>query len=99
MPEYTISTADGDAWPALGAGLAAVLQPRSRQCEILQDDALLRLRTEGTDVEASWELAGTWYVYVEGAPSLEAADQMVNEMAAQLGEATGKQAVHHRITD
>ncbi|MFE1289104.1 hypothetical protein [Streptomyces sp. NPDC058751] len=50
-------------------------------------------------MEASWELAGNWYVHAEGAPSSEAADQMVNEMAGRLGEATGKQAVHHRITD
>ncbi|MGW2782736.1 hypothetical protein ACWC3X_16065 [Streptomyces populi] len=99
MPEYTISTADGDDWPPLGVSRAEALRPRSRQCEILQDDALLRFRTGSTTVEASWELAGTWYVHVDGAPSLEAADRMVNEMADRLGEATGKQAVHHRVTD
>ncbi|MGW7259282.1 hypothetical protein [Streptomyces sp. NPDC054834] len=99
MPEYTISTAEGDDWPALRVSLATALQPRSFQCEIVQDDHLLTLRTGGTTIQASWELAGTWYVDVDGAPSLETADHIAAEIALQLGEATGKRAVHYRITD
>ncbi|MFF4259281.1 hypothetical protein ACFY1L_49765 [Streptomyces sp. NPDC001663] len=56
-------------------------------------------RTGRTTVSASWELLGTWYVDVEDAPTPEAADQLVCDMARQLAEATGRQALHYRITD
>ncbi|MDN3024964.1 hypothetical protein [Streptomyces sp. S.PB5] len=99
MPEYTISTADGDDWPALGVSLAAVLRPRSFECEVVEDSEVLTFRTGAATVSASWELLGTWYVDVEDVPSLETADLIVAEMARQLAEATGRQAVQHRITD
>jgi hypothetical protein len=99
MPEYTISTADGDDWPALGVGLAAALQPRSFECEILEDSDVLTFRTGTATVSASWELLGTWYVNVENAPSPETADLIVAEMARQLAQATRQQAIHYRITD
>ncbi|GAA3831599.1 hypothetical protein GCM10022206_82560 [Streptomyces chiangmaiensis] len=50
-------------------------------------------------VAASLELAGTWYVYVDGAASLEAADSIVAEMAQQLGRTTGETPNYHGITD
>ncbi|MET7696895.1 hypothetical protein [Streptomyces sp. NPDC005485] len=99
MPEYTISTADGSDWPALGTNLSAVLLPRSFECEILRDSEMLTFRTSTATVSASWELLGTWYVHVEDAVSSEVADEHVAEMASQLGQATGQQAVHYRITD
>ncbi|MEU6256933.1 hypothetical protein [Streptomyces sp. NPDC047043] len=99
MPEYTISTADGDDWPTLGTNLAAVLQPRSFECEILEDSDVLTFRSGTATVCASWELLGTWYVDVEDAPSSEAADRLVAEMARQLAQATGQQAIHCRVTD
>lgn len=98
MPEYTISTADGDDWPSLSASLSAVLLPRSFDCQILQDSDVLTFRTGTATVSASWELLGTWYVHVEEAPSPATADVLVTEMARQLGEAMGQEAVHYRIT-
>jgi len=99
MPEYTISTEDGEDWPALGNSLAAVLQPGSFECEIMEDTDVLTFRTGPATVSASWELLGTWYVDVEDAPSPETADLIVADMAHRLAEATGRQAIHHRITD
>ncbi|CCK24560.1 hypothetical protein BN159_0181 [Streptomyces davaonensis JCM 4913] len=99
MPEYTISTADGNDWPTLGTNLAAVLKPRSFECEILENTDVLTFRSGATTVSASWELLGTWYVDIEDAPSPETADRLVDEMARQLGEATGQQAIHYRVTD
>ncbi|MFD5272085.1 hypothetical protein [Streptomyces sp. NPDC058335] len=49
-------------------------------------------------ISVSWELAGTWAVRVEGAASLETADLIVEEMARQLGEATGETALWHRVS-
>ncbi|MFD0318891.1 hypothetical protein [Streptomyces flavalbus] len=99
MPDYTIPTADGDDWPPLPVGPAAALQPTSLPCEVLEEDGDLAFRVGGATVSASWELAGTWYVTVEDAASSAAADALVAEMASRLGEAAGKRAVHHRISD
>ncbi|MGW7822740.1 hypothetical protein ACWGLF_32570 [Streptomyces puniciscabiei] len=100
MAEYTISTASGDDWPVLPRDdFEAVLQPRSFACDAVDSDVDHCFRTGNATVSASWELAGTWYVHVDGAPSLAAADAIVTEMAEQLGEATGKKANYYRITD
>ncbi|MEW2246837.1 hypothetical protein AB0907_05780 [Streptomyces sp. NPDC006975] len=100
MAEYTISTASGDDWPVLPRDdFEAVLQPRSFACDAVDADGDHSFRTGDTAVSASWELAGTWYVYVDGAPSLNVADAIVAEMAQQLGEASGKTANYYRITD
>ncbi|MEU1408120.1 hypothetical protein ABZ471_38375 [Streptomyces sp. NPDC005728] len=100
MAEYTISTASGDDWPVLPRDdFPAVLQPRSFACNAIEGDGDHSFRTGNTTVSASWELAGTWYVHVDGAPSLDAADAIVAEMALQLGDATGMTANYYRITD
>lgn len=86
-------------WPAFPhSDCATVLQPRSLVCEPAEEDGDHSFRAGTATVSASWELPGTWAVYVEGAASLEAADLIVAEMAQQLGEATGETACHYRIT-
>ncbi|MDQ0775847.1 hypothetical protein QF026_004313 [Streptomyces aurantiacus] len=100
MTEYMISTASGGDWPVVPRDdLPAVLQPRSFKCHATQGDGDHSFRTANATVSASWELAGTWYVYVDGAPALATADAIVAEMAQQLGEATGRTATYYRITD
>ncbi|MEU9858957.1 hypothetical protein [Streptomyces sp. NPDC047974] len=97
--EYTISTASGNDWPAMpGADYATLFQPRSLTCEPAEAEGDHCFRTGAALVSVSWELAGTWAVYVEGAVSLEAADLIVEEMAQQLSEATGETALHYRVT-
>lgn len=99
VAEYTISTASGNDWPALPQkDYASILQPRSLICEPAEEDGDHSFRAGTATVSASWELAGTWYVCVEGAATA-AADAIVAEMARQLGEATGEAARHYRITD
>ncbi|MDT0391479.1 hypothetical protein [Streptomyces dubilierae] len=100
MAEYAISTASGDDWPALPRDdFPSALQPRAFECHAIQGDGDHSFRTGSATVSASWELAGTWYVYVDGAPTLDAADAIVAGIAQQLGEATGKTATYCRITD
>jgi hypothetical protein len=100
VAEYTISTASGDDWPVLPRDdFPAVLQPRSFECHAIEGDGDHSFRTGNATVSASWELAGTWYVCVDGASVLDAADAIVAEMAQQLGDATGKTATYYRITD
>ncbi|MER7541024.1 hypothetical protein ABTX77_40690 [Streptomyces sp. NPDC097704] len=97
--EYTISTASGNDWPALpGIDFATLLRPRSLVCEPTEGEGDHSFRTGTVLVSASWELAGTWGVRVEGAASPEAADLIVEEMARQLGEAAGETALHYRVT-
>jgi hypothetical protein len=100
VAEYTITTASGDDWPVLPRDdFPAVLQPRSFECHAIEGDDDHSFRTGNATVSASWELAGTWYVYVDGAPALDTADAIVAEMAQQLGQATGKTATYYQITD
>ncbi|MBG7699517.1 hypothetical protein ABZT16_09650 [Streptomyces flaveolus] len=100
MAEFTLSTASGDDWPVLPrADFPAVLHPRSFECHAIEGESDHSFRTGDAMVSASWELAGTWYVSVDGAPDPDAADAIVAEMAQQLGEATGKTATWYRITD
>ncbi|MFJ6422650.1 hypothetical protein [Streptomyces hydrogenans] len=99
MAEYMIRTVSGDDWPVIRADLSTVIQPRSFDCEVIVDEDVLSFRTGGTTVTASWELLGTWYVEVEGAVSLDAADAIVAEMTQQLGEAAGQAADFFRVTD
>ncbi|MER8041750.1 hypothetical protein [Streptomyces sp. NPDC094032] len=95
---YTISTASGNDWPVLpGIDYATLLQPRSLACESAEEEGDHSFRTGTALVSVSWELAGTWAVSVEGAASPEAADLIVEEMARQLGEATGETALPHRV--
>ncbi|MEV6251260.1 hypothetical protein AB0M38_34585 [Streptomyces sp. NPDC051742] len=97
--EYTISTASGNDWPAMpGTDYATLFQPRSLLCEPVEAEGDHSFRTGATLVSVSWELAGTWAVYVEGAVSPEAADLIVEEMAQQLSEATGETALYYRVT-
>lgn len=97
--DYTISTASGNDWPALpGTDYATLFRPHSLDCESAEAEGDHSFRTGTALISVSWELAGTWAVYVEGADSLEAADLIVEEMARQLGEATGETALHHRVT-
>ncbi|MFF8831268.1 hypothetical protein [Streptomyces sp. NPDC015131] len=99
MIEYTISLVSGDDWPALPRGTyVSVLQPQSLSCERADGDGDHCFRTGATLVCASWELAGTWYVCIEGAPSFAAADPIVAQMAHQLGQAAGQPAGYHRIS-
>ncbi|MER5202430.1 hypothetical protein [Streptomyces sp. NPDC002825] len=96
--EYTISTSSGNDWPALpGVDYATLFQPRSRACEPAEAEGDHSFRTGTALISVSWELAGTWAVSVEGAASLESADLIVEEMARQLGEATGETALHYRV--
>ncbi|WP_225804388.1 hypothetical protein [Streptomyces sp. NK15101] len=96
--EHTISTASGNSWPALpGIDYATLFQPRSLVCGSAEAEGDHSFRTGTALISVSWELASTWAVYVEGAASLEAADLIVEEMARQLGEATGETALHYRI--
>ena len=96
--EYTISAASGNDWPALpGIDYATLLQPRSLVCESAEAEGDHSFRTGTALISVSWELAGTWAVYIEGAASLEAADLIVEEMARQIGEATGETAFHYRV--
>ncbi|MER6433771.1 hypothetical protein ABT272_39605 [Streptomyces sp900105245] len=100
MPEYTISTHDGSDWPDVPAGnLSTCLLPKSLECEIVDDDGLLVFRADKATVTVSWELAGTWYVDIEGSESSGSADLLAAEIAQRLGDATGAQAVHHKVTD
>ncbi|MEU8949365.1 hypothetical protein [Streptomyces sp. NPDC048489] len=100
MPEYTISTQSGSDWVALPAGnLSHHLLPKSLQCEIVDDTDVLTFRSGKAVASVSWELAGTWYVSVEGAESSGLADLIAAKVAQQLGDATGQQAVHHKVTD
>ncbi|MFE0964142.1 hypothetical protein [Streptomyces fungicidicus] len=100
MPEYTISTRSGADWPAIPAGdLSRHLAPESLHCEIEDDGDVLVLRNDEATVSVSQELAGTWYVDVEGSLSPESADSIASEIAQQLGEATGEQGVWYRVTD
>ncbi|MFE3270004.1 hypothetical protein [Streptomyces sp. NPDC059215] len=100
MPEYTISTQSGNDWPDLPAGdLSRHLLPKSLQCKIVNDSGALIFRTGQATVSVSWELAGTWYVDIEGPESSGFADLIAAEIAQQLGEATGEQAVHYKVTD
>ncbi|MEU2074856.1 hypothetical protein [Streptomyces sp. NPDC013489] len=96
--DYTISTASGNDWPALpGTDYATLFRPRSLVCESAEAEGDHSFRTGTALISVSWELAGTWAVHVEGAASMEAADLIVEEMARQLGEATGETALHHRV--
>ncbi|MFB7830815.1 hypothetical protein [Streptomyces sp. NPDC056056] len=96
--DYTISTASGNDWPALpGTDCATLFRPRSLVCESAEAEGDHSFRTGTALISVSWELATTWAVHVEGAASLEAADLIVEEMARQLGEATGETALHHRV--
>lgn len=98
MAEYTISTANGDDWPVVPrAAFQVVLPPRSIACDAVEGDGDHSFRTGNITVSASWELPGTWYVEVDGAPSLDTADAIVAEIARQLGEATGMAANLNRI--
>lgn len=100
MPEYTISTQSGSDWPDMPAGnLSSCLLPQSLECKIVDDSDVLVFRAGKATVSVSWELAGTWYVDIEGSESSGSADLIAAEIAQQLGEATGEQAVHHKITD
>ncbi|MEU4106175.1 hypothetical protein [Streptomyces tanashiensis] len=99
VAEYTIRTAGGNDWPALpGVDFATLFQPRSLVCEPADGEGDYSFRTGTALVSVSWELAGTWYVTVEGSASPEAADLIVAELAQQLGEASEKTAVHARVT-
>ncbi|MFH8739169.1 MULTISPECIES: hypothetical protein [unclassified Streptomyces] len=100
MPEYTISTQSGSDWPDMPAGgLSSYLLPKSLQCKILDDSDVLVFRAGKATVSVSWELAGTWYVDIEGCESSGSADLIAAEIAQQLGDATGEQAVHCKVTD
>ncbi|MFE0473162.1 hypothetical protein ACFW2V_16225 [Streptomyces sp. NPDC058947] len=96
MPEYTISAQSGIDWPAVPVGNLA---PKSLPCEIDEGSDGLVVRAGEATVRVSWELAGTWYVDVEGAESPASADSIAAEIARQLGDATGQQAVWYRVTD
>ncbi|MDA2811778.1 hypothetical protein O4J56_14140 [Nocardiopsis sp. RSe5-2] len=111
MPGYMITTADGSDWPVVHRrDFEAVLQPRSRECTVVEPGENEHedgdgaegdhvFRTGGAVVSASWELAGVWSVHIEGAAEPGTAESIVSEMARQLGEATGQAARHHRIVD
>ncbi|WP_406110183.1 hypothetical protein OG698_45645 [Streptomyces sp. NBC_01003] len=100
FPEYTISTESGSDWPDVPAGnLSSYLLPRSLEREIVDDSDALVFRVDKATVSVSWELAGTWYVDVEGCEVSELADLIAAEIAQQLGDATGEQAVRCRVTD
>ncbi|MGN2361011.1 hypothetical protein [Streptomyces luridiscabiei] len=100
MPEYTIGTRSGSDWPAIPAGgLSSYLLPKSLQCKIVDDSDVLVFRVGKATVSASWELAGTWYVDIEGSQSSASADLIAAEIAQQLGDAAGEQAIHYKVTD
>ncbi|MER5860542.1 hypothetical protein ABT131_33860 [Streptomyces sp900105245] len=100
MPEYTISTHGGSDWPDVPAGdLSAYLLPKSLECEIVDDHGVLVFRAGKATVTVSWELAATWYIDIEGSESTGSADQLAAEIAQQLGDATGAEAVHHKVAD
>ncbi|MGW6403373.1 hypothetical protein [Streptomyces sp. NPDC055134] len=100
MPEYTISTESGSDWPDIPPGdLSSYLLPKSRRCEIVDGSDALVFRVGKATVSVSWELAGTWYVDVEGSESSELADLIAAEIAQQLGAATGEQSLHYKVTD
>lgn len=100
MPEYTISTQSGRDWPDMPAGdLSSYLLPKSLQCKIVDDSEGLVFRAGNATVSVSWELAGTWYIDIEGSESSGSADLIASEIAQQLGDATGEQAVQYKVTD
>lgn len=100
MPEYTISTQSGSDWPDMPAGdLSSYLLPQSLECKIVDDSDVLVFRAGKATVSVSWELAGMWYVDIEGSEPSASADLIAAEIAQQLGEATGEQAVHYKVTD
>ncbi|MDQ1037382.1 hypothetical protein QFZ75_003798 [Streptomyces sp. V3I8] len=100
MAEYTISTQSGSDWPDMPTGdLSSYLLPKSLQCKIVDDSDVLVFRAGRATVSVSWELAGTWYVDIEGSESSASAELIAAEIAQQLGDATGEQAVHYKITD
>ncbi|MFD5267485.1 hypothetical protein [Streptomyces sp. NPDC058335] len=100
MPEYTISTQSGADWPVIPVGkLSSYLAPKSFQYEVVDDSSVLVLRVGGATVSVSWELLGAWYVAIEGSDSLERADSVASEIARQLEDATGEQAIWYRVTD
>ncbi|MGA5251864.1 hypothetical protein ACPCIX_23875 [Streptomyces pseudogriseolus] len=100
MPEYTISTQSGRDWPDMPAGdLSSYLLPKSLQCKIVDDSEGLVFRAGKATVSVYWELAGTWYIDIEGSESSGSADLIAAEIAQQLGVATGEQAVQYKVTD
>lgn len=100
MPEYTISTQSGSDWPDMPAGdLSSYLLPKSLQCQIVDDSDVLVFHAGTATVSVSWELAGTWHVEIEGSESSSSADLIAAEIAQQLGDATGEQAIHYKVTD
>lgn len=100
MPGYMLTTASGDDWaPVPIADFAEVFQPRSLECETVAADGDYAFRTGAAEVSASWELAGVWAVHIEGAVTIQEADAIAEEMAQQLGAATGETANCLRVMD
>lgn len=94
------STQSGADWPAVPPGkLSSHLTPPHLNCEVVEDGSVLVLRIGVATVSVSWELAGTWYVGIEGSETPEWADSVTSEIAQQLAKATCAEAVYYRVTD
>jgi hypothetical protein len=91
MREYLIQAADeGELWPASHRDRNdAVLRPRGWDAKEIDGWGDYRMLVEGVEVAFSGELAG-WQVSIEGDMDSERADLLVDTIAAQVAQETGR---------